>query len=418
MNKRRQGAEAEAVAARFLEQAGYTILERNYRGPAGEIDLVASKGQVLVFVEVKMRTSRDFGHPAEAVTPKKQRRIIETAKHYLTGHGRSGWDVRFDVIAMLGSGPEAEIQHIENAFSLGDETEPFSTGSGVMDSGAAAIDQRNVVFKNYNIAYYQLGEGPLTCLFLHGLPTNGLLWRNIMPQIAEAGYNCVAPDQFGLGQSEGPPEGRYSIAEQAKLLKLVVDRLRLGRLILIGHDTGGGVAQVYLARWSQNVEAVVLTNSVGLDAWPVPVVRRLQRALRFGFGRWLLHPKWGRRLAGSRWGFPAGLSNPENFTEGMLERYIDPLLRSPSRREQFKRYLLDADSRHTRHVGPTLSYFKRPVLVAWATGDRLLPRSLGRRLSELFPNSTYRELPHGAHYHLEEQPQQFTDTLLEFLKSL
>jgi len=120
MNRRRKGALWEAETARHLEEAGYEIVERNYRTRAGEIDLIARKGRVLAFVEVKMRSSEAFGHPEEAIDSRKQKKIIEIAQHYLAEHPYPDHDIRFDVVAISGEGPHRRMRHLENAFWIED----------------------------------------------------------------------------------------------------------------------------------------------------------------------------------------------------------------------------------------------------------------------------------------------------------
>lgn len=97
------GRWGEDVAAHFLTAQGYTILTRNYRTPAGELDIVAQDGGAIVFVEVKTRRTASFGPPQAAVTPAKAAHIIASAQHYLldTEQIDGGW--RIDVVAVYGS---------------------------------------------------------------------------------------------------------------------------------------------------------------------------------------------------------------------------------------------------------------------------------------------------------------------------
>ncbi len=99
------GGDAEERAARFLAQHGLTIVARNYRTRFGEIDLVASEGEVLVFVEVRLRSSDRFGGAASSVTEGKQRRIESAARHYLSQLRREP-PCRFDVVTLDGDKPE------------------------------------------------------------------------------------------------------------------------------------------------------------------------------------------------------------------------------------------------------------------------------------------------------------------------
>ena len=112
-NKRQIGSEYEQKAMQYLMEKGYRILERNYRNRMGEIDIIALQKGVIVFCEVKYRTTSAFGSPLEAVDWRKQDQIRKVARFYLMRHGRSEWTpCRFDVIAFEGE----QMTHIENAF--------------------------------------------------------------------------------------------------------------------------------------------------------------------------------------------------------------------------------------------------------------------------------------------------------------
>ena len=115
--RRARGDAAEDRACRHLERSGFTIVERNFRTRGGEIDIVARKGDALVFVEVRSREVPDFGTPEESVTPSKRRRIVAAARRYLSNVPPSSWrEARFDVIAIEGSGDAAELRHYPAAF--------------------------------------------------------------------------------------------------------------------------------------------------------------------------------------------------------------------------------------------------------------------------------------------------------------
>ena len=111
------GREGEDRAAKFLAKRGYRILERNYRTRSGEIDLIALDRGVVVFVEVKTRTSNAFGAPELAVTPQKQKRMLKAALGYMKYKKLHQVPCRFDVVAISGAaGPEVEL--IQNAFEM------------------------------------------------------------------------------------------------------------------------------------------------------------------------------------------------------------------------------------------------------------------------------------------------------------
>jgi putative endonuclease len=116
------GRQAEELAAAFLEKAGLRIVARNWRRPAGELDIVADDAGTCVFVEVRSRTGDEQGHPLESVTPAKQAQVIRAARLYLAeGAGGPASGYRFDVIAVTFD-PEGRAEpallHVANAFEV------------------------------------------------------------------------------------------------------------------------------------------------------------------------------------------------------------------------------------------------------------------------------------------------------------
>ncbi len=105
------------MAARFLKNKGYLVLETNYRCRWGEIDIVAVEEGQIVFVEVRTRKGNEFGTPEESITPAKRRRLVVTAQSYLRERGQEGLDWRVDLIAIrLGSRQRpARVEHIRHA---------------------------------------------------------------------------------------------------------------------------------------------------------------------------------------------------------------------------------------------------------------------------------------------------------------
>jgi putative endonuclease len=110
---RRLGAQAEARAAEYLQRKGYRVVDRNWTCRGGEIDLVCSDGDTLVFVEVRSRASTSHGTPLETVVDGKRRRLIRAAEIYLHMKDLQDRACRFDVVALVGD----DIEHIEDAFS-------------------------------------------------------------------------------------------------------------------------------------------------------------------------------------------------------------------------------------------------------------------------------------------------------------
>jgi len=111
------GRDGEEIAAEYLRNNGYRIVEKNYKNRFGEIDVIAKDGNTLVFVEVKTRNTPSYGSPSSAVDSKKQQRIGKVAVTYLTEKRLTHSPVRFDVVSIC----DGEIEVIRDAFELRDD---------------------------------------------------------------------------------------------------------------------------------------------------------------------------------------------------------------------------------------------------------------------------------------------------------
>jgi putative endonuclease len=113
------GRSAEDLAEQMLRKKGYRILERNLRIAGGELDLIADDQGTLVFIEVKARRGNQFGGAPYAITTRKKQQVIKLALCYLSQHGLTNKQCRFDVILVVGTnGHTPQLTHIEQAFEV------------------------------------------------------------------------------------------------------------------------------------------------------------------------------------------------------------------------------------------------------------------------------------------------------------
>jgi putative endonuclease len=110
------GRNGEDLAADLYERLGFDIVERNYRCPAGEIDVIAAKGRMVVFCEVKTRRTNRWGEPSEAVDRVKQARLRRLAAIWLKDRRPGRVEVRFDVVSVIVADGRAEVTHLAEAF--------------------------------------------------------------------------------------------------------------------------------------------------------------------------------------------------------------------------------------------------------------------------------------------------------------
>lgn len=113
--RHREGARAEALAADALRVQGYQVLEQRFRYGHSDVDLVARRGAVVVFVEVKSRADERFGAASEAVTARKQANLVRAASVWLMRHGRAWNSIRFDVITVT----SGKMEWLQDAFRPG-----------------------------------------------------------------------------------------------------------------------------------------------------------------------------------------------------------------------------------------------------------------------------------------------------------
>jgi len=117
MTKKELGAWGESVASEQIARRGFVLLEKNFRCRIGEVDIVAMDNKTLTFIEVKTRTSLDFGFPSEAINPSKKHKYHQIALSYINHKRFKDIEIRFDVIEiLLSKNGSYTVNHIKNAF--------------------------------------------------------------------------------------------------------------------------------------------------------------------------------------------------------------------------------------------------------------------------------------------------------------
>ena len=109
------GKKGEEIALDFLSKKGYDILEKNYRYQKHEVDIIARKKDILVVVEVKTRSTTEFGNPQDFVKPKQIQSLVTVINHYIEDHDLDV-EVRFDIIAIIENNSGTSIEHLADAF--------------------------------------------------------------------------------------------------------------------------------------------------------------------------------------------------------------------------------------------------------------------------------------------------------------
>ncbi len=244
------------------------------------------------------------------------------------------------------------------------------------------------------MAYLDEGDGPAVVL-LHGFATSSFLWREFLPLLTGR-FRVIAPDLLGSGDSACPPDAPLHIRAQAGYVGELLAHLGVDRYAVVGHASGGGVAQL-LALDHDGVDAMVLLDSVAFDGWPPQHVLEAQARLADMNGE--RSEAWVEAAIHAE--FERGIRHRGRLTDDAVDEYVRPF-RGPEGPERFARAIASLDGIGLAGREPDLERIDFPVLILWGEDDPFLPASLGERLNEAMPSSTLGLLPGCGHLLPEE----------------
>jgi len=257
------------------------------------------------------------------------------------------------------------------------------------------------------IAYFESGTGPVA-LFLHGFPLNSFQWRGVIPRLAED-RRCIAPDFLALGCTEVGSGQSLTPAAQVDMLAELLGKLSIGAVDLIANDSGGAVAQLYVARYPKRVRSLPLTNcDTERDSPPAAVepVIELARAGKFA-DEWLVPWLVDKKLALSEKGL-GGLCymDPSHPTDEAIETYLGPLVESPVRKALTNAYAAGMSPNPLAGVEAALKDSKVPTRIVWGAADNIFSQASPDYLDRTFDRSRgVRRVPKAKLFFPEEIPE-------------
>lgn len=278
-------------------------------------------------------------------------------------------------------------------------------------------EERRVVLPQGELRYYEQGSGR-PVVFVHGVLTNAMLWRKVVPDLAEAGFRCITPD-WPLGAHELPmkPGADLSPVGQAELIADFLEALDLREVTLVANDTGGALTQIMLSRRPERVGQVVLTPSDSFEYFFPPVFKPLTAAARLPGSMFVL-----ALLSRIKALYPLpmffGWVVKHPLPADIIESYLSPLRRSAGVRRDLGKLLRGVHPRHTLAAAEKLRTFDRPVLLVWGSEEKLFPLRFARRLADLLPDARLVTVPDTYTFVSEDQPQVLVRHVLEFMADL
>jgi pimeloyl-ACP methyl ester carboxylesterase len=263
------------------------------------------------------------------------------------------------------------------------------------------------------VRYFERGEGA-PVVFVHGVLTNAELWRKVVPDVAAAGFRCLAPD-LPLGSHDLPmrADADLSPTGNADLIADFLDALDLRDVTLVANDTGGALTQILLSRRPERVGRVVLTPSDCFEYFFPPIFKALPPIARIPGSMAVLG-----QLLRIRALYPLpvlfGWVTKRPLPDAVAQAYLSPLRKSAGVRRDLRKLLREVHPRHTLAAAEALRTFDRPVLLAWAPEDKLFPIRLAHRLAALLPDAKVVEVPDSYTFISEDQPAVLAGHIVEF----
>ena len=283
-----------------------------------------------------------------------------------------------------------------------------------MSSQQTPTTTHSVETPSGRISYTSAGSGPVA-LFVHGVVLNKHLWRHQLAGLSDI-RRCIAVDLLAHGDTEIAPDQDVSVTANAKMLKEVLDALKIDQVDLVGNDSGGGIAQIFAALNPERVRTLTLTNCDTHDNWPPEAFKPFVDMVKAGGLRdtlsAMLHDN---NVYRSPEALGLAYERPDAVTDATIDTYLQPLIRTGQRTRDLERFVLAFDNVHTVSIEPQLRALKAPALIIWGDDDIYFDVKWSEWLEEALSGTRRRVVLEGARiFFPEERSQCFNEELHSF----
>jgi haloalkane dehalogenase len=238
------------------------------------------------------------------------------------------------------------------------------------------------------VAYVERGHGP-AALFIHGYPLNGFQWRGALERL-QAYRRCIAPDVMGMGYTQTPKGQKISPETQVTMLAMLLDSLHIDAVDLVANDSGGLVAQLFLAKYASRVRTLLLTNcDVDENSPPPQFLPFIEQATKGTFVDEFIVPQLkDKQLARSPQGMGGlAFTNPENLADETIETYFRPLVETPLKKSQVNEYAVSMGTNSLVAIREDLHQWEGAARMVWGLKDVLFGVHWAEWLDRAFPGS-------------------------------
>lgn len=260
-----------------------------------------------------------------------------------------------------------------------------------------------------SISYRRMGEhiAATPVLLIHGIPDSSESWIPVMKQLSQR-HPVYAVDLAGYGYSGWPDNHDFSLSAQAGYLREFMEQLGLEQAILVGHDIGGGIAQILAASQLRGIRYLVLVNPAMGNDWPALEVRMLSTPF-VGIAAFTL-------LENSMWRYllVKGFADKNKITPEITHKYRQ-WFQGASGRNRLVRNARALDNTGLIGMENSVVGFPEPTLVLWARHDRFLPDTSARRICGQMPNCRFHYIEQAGHFVLDEKPDEIVEHIIRFI---
>jgi len=250
----------------------------------------------------------------------------------------------------------------------------------------------------HRMAYKRTGNSAgETMVCVHGITTYSFIWQSLIPYF-EKDYDVICIDLLGCGASDMPLDVSYGIQAHAERLHDFLCVLNISKFHLLGHDLGGGIAQIFAVEHEPMLKTLTLINPVGYDYWPVqpitalrtPIIRQLlMGALDLGMFKVLIHQ---------------GLFHRDKATKSLIEQFWEPL-QSKEGRKAFMHFARCLDNQELMSKVHQLKGLSVPTLIFRGDSDPFLMASIAERLHQDIPHSQLHRIQTASHFLMLDEPE-------------
>lgn len=261
------------------------------------------------------------------------------------------------------------------------------------------------------VRYREAGEGK-PVVFVHGYLVDGRLWSGVVDRLSDR-CRCLAPDwPIGAQQVAMNPDADLSPYGIAATIAGFLDALDLEDVTIVGNDSGGAMSQVLVTRHPERIGRLVLTNCDTHENFPPGIFKTMPPIAKLPGGMAVLAAPF-RIPALARAAFKPFTRTP--IPAELIASWMEPGLHDPGVKRDLKKVTTGMNKRYTLEAAEKLRSSELPVLLTWASGDRLFPLKYAQRLAADTPNARIVEIPDSATFVPLDQPQRLADEIASFV---